>query len=93
MSRTDMATSNNKGFTSAITHQSESTSSPSHLNYNRVNVKNVKEAVTTLGKMLDSDGFEVDDKIDSYDVENMTLEEKILCGFYKANVSEEDEED
>ena len=33
--------------------------------------------------MLDSDGFEVAD-MDAEDFEHLTLEEKILCGFYHA---------
>lgn len=32
--------------------------------------------------MLDSDGFEIG-QMDAEDYENLTLEEKILCGYYK----------
>ena len=35
------------------------------------------------GKMLDSDGFEVA-RMDADDYEHLTLEEKILCGYYTA---------
>ena len=35
------------------------------------------------GRMLDSDGFEMAD-MEAEDFEHLTLEEKILCGFYTA---------
>ena len=38
------------------------------------------------GKMLDSDGFEVM-KMEDEDFEYLTLEEKILCGYYTAKPS------
>lgn len=36
--------------------------------------------------MLDSDGFEMA-RMDADDFENLTLEEKILCGYYTAKPS------
>ena len=40
----------------------------------------------TAGKMLDSDGFEMA-RMEADDFENLTLEEKILCGYYTAKPS------
>ena len=40
----------------------------------------------TAGRMLDSDGFELA-RMDADDFENLTLEEKILCGYYTAKPS------
>lgn len=42
-----------------------------------------KKKDKTAGKMLDSDGFEIA-VMEAEDFENLTLEEKILCGFYTA---------
>ncbi len=38
------------------------------------------------GKMLDSDGFEIA-RMEAEDYEYLTLEEKILCGYYSAKPS------
>ena len=44
----------------------------------------VEEA--TAGKMLDSDGFEIA-KMELEDFDDLTLEQKILCGFFTAKPS------
>ena len=48
--------------------------------------KDGMEFASPAGRMLDSDGFEVT-PMDEADYENLTLEEKILCGFYTAKPS------
>jgi len=43
----------------------------------------------TAGKLLDSDGFELA-TMEAEDFENLTLEEKILCGYFSAKFSDKD---
>ena len=39
--------------------------------------------LSPMGQMLDSDGFHVE-QMDAVDFDDLTLEEKILCGFYRS---------
>ena len=46
----------------------------------------LKKANATTGSMMDSDGFEIA-LMEADDYNNLTLEEKILCGYYTAKPS------
>ena len=46
----------------------------------------MKGGANSTGRMLDSDGFEIA-IMDADDYKNLTLEEKILCGYYTAKPS------
>ena len=48
-----------------------------------INKQKKKDKEDAAAKMLDSDGFEVT-QMEADDYESLTLEEKILCGYYTA---------